>query len=118
MLRRWAPQAAPPLRPTPPPPARALQPQFQGRPPMRLADDKVPHDRVLAPSKVQVWDRWMPPAGQPADSIARESFGERPPRRGPAGIAATRRQQRAQKGTGVAAALDSWGDWRNWEEDN
>lgn len=91
MLRRWAPQAAA-LRPTPLP-------------------SEAPRMR---PQKAQVFDRWMPPAGQYVEPIGYET-GQRQPSIDRGGIA-DRRKQRHQKGQGVAAALDSWGEWRNWQD--
>jgi len=47
----------------------------------------------------------MPPAGILVERARR-----------PPGTLAYKRLQRAQEGKGVAAAMDSWGEWRNWQE--
>lgn len=78
---------------------------------MRLVGERVP-----VASKIQAWDRWMPPAGQESDYVGRQYFGQRVPQDRPG--TANRRHRKAQKGVGVAEALDSWGEWRNWQDDD
>lgn len=101
MLRRWAPQAALPSRmKAPVPEARPVRPAL------------APRARAT-PS--EAYDRRMPPAGRNIETVGRE-FGQRTPT-SPHRIA-NRRHRNAQQGSGVAAALDSWGEWRNWQDDS
>jgi len=102
MLRRWAPQAAPP--------SRAKVPAPQARP-MRSAS--APRARA-APS--EAYDRRMPPAGRNIETVGRE-LGQRTPMADPHRQANVRHRN-AQQGSGVASALDSWGEWRNWQNDS
>lgn len=80
----------------------------------------VPQASMMRPSKARqavvqgkrAYHQTMPPAGMAVEFANRE-WGEC---RAPIGSLANNRHSRAQKGQGVAAALDSWGTWRNWQE--
>jgi len=109
MLRRFAPQAMA-LRPTPGPPP--LRPPLEAPPPMKLVKQ-----RASSASNVrsQAQNLHMPPAGIAIEKVGIE-FGQRAPPPPGSGVA-NRRHRNAQQGTGVAEALDSWGEWRQWQED-
>lgn len=67
--------------------------------------------RMPPPSKPQGFHQTMPPAGVAVDLVSKDWWQP-----GPTGTVANQRHWRSQQGTGVAAALDSWGAWRDWLE--
>merc|ERR1719235_1663193 len=58
----------------------------------------------------------MPPAGHAKDA-ASKGLSQRPHAGTPQSLA-NQRYRHAQAGSGVAAALQSWGEWRQWADDD